>query len=103
MDGEPQLGFQYERELMEEEGEALNLLITYMADQQEVPTTFTAIDDYSNDDIELETSDYLDNTEIDILNAMFCETDDWTEEQIRFVLGNLVWKCTTAQKRKENR
>jgi len=102
MEGEPHLGTQTETEIIEEEGEALALLITYMADQQEVPTTFTAIDDYSDDDLELEMTDYLDNNEIDILNAMFIETDEWTEQQIIFVLENLVWKCTTAQQRRQD-
>jgi len=73
-------------ELLEEEGEALALLITYMADQQEVPTSFTAIDDYSDDDIELETAIYLSNAQIDKLNEAFIHTDEWTEEQLEYLL-----------------
>ena len=86
MDGEPQLGKQIERELHQDEGEGLALLITYMADQQEVPTTFSAIDEYSEEDIELTTSDYLCNNYIDMLNAMFMDNNDWTEEQLTFLI-----------------
>ncbi len=84
---EPQLGSQLEEEFFEEEGEGLGILITYMADQQEVPTTFTAIDDYSDEDIELQTSDYLCNNYIDMLNAMFMDNNDWTEEQLTFLIA----------------
>ena len=87
MEGEPQLGKQTERELHQDDGEGLALLITYMADQQEVPTTFTAIDEFSEEDIELKTSDYLDNKYIDMLNAMFMDNNDWTEEQLTFLIG----------------
>ncbi len=86
MDGEPQLGKQVERELHEEEGEGLAILITYMADQQEVPTTFSAIDEFGDEDIELQMSDYLDSNYIDMLNAMFMDNNDWTEEQLTFLI-----------------
>ncbi len=87
---EPQLGSQLEEEFFEEEGEGLGILITYMADQQEVPTTFTAIDDYSDEEIELQTSDYLCNNYIDSLNAMFMDNNDWTEEQLAFLIN--LWE-----------
>lgn len=90
MDGEPQLGKQIERELHEDEGEGLDILIAYMADQQEVPTTFTAIDEFSDEDIELKTCDYLDNKYIDSLNAMFMDNNDWTEEQLTFLIN--LWE-----------
>ena len=87
---EPQLGAQLEEEFYEDEGEGLELLITYMADQQEVPTTFTAIDEFSDEDIELKTCDYLDNKYIDSLNAMFMDNNDWTEEQLTFLIN--LWE-----------
>ena len=91
MVGEPQLGRQIEYNLIEEEdGEGLAILITYMADQQEVPTTFTAIDEFSDEDIELNTCDYLDNKYIDSLNAMFMDNNDWTEEQLTFLIN--LWE-----------
>ncbi len=94
MDNEPQLGKQIERELHQDEGEGLDILITYMADQQEVPTTFSAIDEYSEEDIELTTSDYLCNNYIDMLNAMFMDNNDWTEEQLTFLIN--LWEVLDA-------
>ncbi len=83
---EPQLGSLDESELIEDEGEGLAILITYMADQQEVPTTFSAIDEFGDEDIELQMSDYLDSNYIDMLNAMFMDNNDWTEEQLTFLI-----------------
>jgi len=90
MDGEPQLGKQTEFELVEDEGEGLDILITYMADQQEVPTTFNAEDEFNGEDIELNTCDYLDSKYIDSLNAMFMDNNDWTEEQLTFLIN--LWE-----------
>ena len=86
MDGEPQLGNMVETELMGKE-EGLEILIAYMEDQQEVPTTFTAIDDFTCEDIELQTKDYLSTSQIDMLNEMFTETDGWTEEQLEYLIN----------------
>ena len=72
---------------MQDDGEALAILIEYMADQQEVPTVFTAIDDYTEEDIALEVNDYLDNKQIDFLNDMFIETNEWTKQQIEYIIG----------------
>ncbi len=86
MDGEPHLGTVVETELMEDEGEGLAILITYMADQQEVPRTFIAIDDYSDESIELIINDYLDNSQIAILEGAFIHDSEWTETQLYFLI-----------------
>jgi len=87
MHDEPHLGNMTEHELMEDEGEALELLLTYMADQQEVPTSFYAIDDYSDEDIDLKTIDYLTDAQITNLKAAFELTDGWDEDSLRVILG----------------
>ena len=87
---EPQLGYLIEHELMEYNNEARDLILGQMADEQEVQETYTAIDDYSELDITLQTSDYFDNKEIDVLNAIFMEDNEWTETQLTYIVDNLV-------------
>lgn len=48
-----------ESELMEEPGEAQALFIQEMLDNQEVVETVYALDDYTEEDIELAMSDYF--------------------------------------------
>jgi len=86
---EPQLGSITEPELIQDEGEGLDLLIDDMVSNQEVPTTFYAIDDYTDEDIELQTSDYLDDAQIDMLNAMFMDSCMWDEDVLRYIIENL--------------
>ena len=86
---EPQLGTQVITELMEDDNEGIELLLEFMSDNQGVPTTFYAIDEFLDEDIELKTSDYLTSKQIDFLNALFIECDGWALEQIKAIL-----KCT---------
>lgn len=88
--GTPSLGTITELELMEEDGEGLNLLIEHMEENQECPETFTAIDDVSELEIELETSNYLNNAQIDELNEMFMADNEWTEDQLKYTIEKLA-------------
>jgi len=88
---EPELGkLPDEVTLHEEEGEALISLIEYMENAQEVPETFHITDDVSGDQIELNVSSYLPNKQIDMLNAMFIDNNDWTEQQLTFLIN--LWE-----------
>jgi len=86
MEGEPHLGKQTECELVEDEGEGLEILLTYMVDNQECPETFNAEDEFNGEDIELQTSTYLTNDQIDMLNDMFMVTSEWDEDMLRFLI-----------------
>jgi len=86
MAGEPHLGTMNECELIEDDGEALGLLIEYMVEGQSCNETFTVIDDYTDEVLTLNTSDYLDNRDIDMLNEMFIASDDWDEDMITFLI-----------------
>lgn len=77
------------RELIGTDEEALDILIEHMEYMQECPEVFSAIDDYTDDEIELKTSDYLSDKQIDLLNDLFIASNEWTEEQIRLVLEDV--------------
>ncbi len=89
MEGEPQLGTQEETELMEEDGEALGNLLQTLEDDQECPDTFIVIDDNTEEDIQLTTSDYITGEQIDMLNEMFMADNNWDIVQIEFMLDQL--------------
>ena len=86
MDGEPQLGTITETELMGEKEEAILALCDYIEDNQELPEVFTVIDDITDEDIELEVKDYLSDHQIDTVNALLMEDNEWTAHQIKIII-----------------
>ena len=91
---EPQLGTISDTELFEGyDGEARTIAFKQMEDEQELQGTYAFIDDNTDQDSEFLVTDYFDNKEIDILNALFMEDNEWTERQLEYILDNLVFKC----------
>ena len=86
---EPQLGSITDTELIAEQDEGMSALLDYLEDNQECPEIFTVIDDYADEDIELQTSDFLSSKQIDMLNDMFMADNDWDKIQIEYILDNL--------------
>ncbi|RLF43962.1 MAG: hypothetical protein DRN17_05355 [Thermoplasmata archaeon] len=62
MDGEPHLGYQVESELIVDREEVIALIADEVADTGFVPSIVQGCDDYSEEDIEIETSDWVDDT-----------------------------------------
>jgi len=82
---EPQLGYLTEHELFEEVGEGRQLIIVDMVYNQEVPVSIGIHDDVTNEEIELFTSNYFTDKEIEIINKLF-EGIEWTEVQLIHIL-----------------
>ena len=59
MPGEPQLGYVYEPELMYDLQEIKDAVIKHIEDENEVPRYVYFIDDFTEEDIEIEVSEYL--------------------------------------------
>ena len=60
MQGEPQLGYQYESELMYEDSEIHDAVEQFIKDEGYFPDYLYFIDDYTEEEIEIDTSDYVD-------------------------------------------
>ena len=76
-----------EVELVENPGEGLDILMNYMEEYQECPETFPAFDDVTGEeDIELKTSNYLTDKQIDMYNDMFIECDNWEYQHLKYLL-----------------
>ena len=86
MDGEPQLGTITETELMGEREEAIDALCEYIEDNQELPEVFTVIDDITEFEIDLRVKDYLSNHQINTINELLMEDNEWTTHQIKVII-----------------
>ena len=75
-----------ETELICDDDEARDAFFELFEANQACEDVCTVIDDYTDEDIELNLTDYFDNTEIDRLNEAFMEYDDWTERQLRILV-----------------
>jgi hypothetical protein len=73
MPGEPHLGYVTECELIYDKEEAYELLADAIEDSGEVPMYVYGVDDYSEEDIELDVLEFMDKDSIS-------ELSDWLEE-----------------------
>lgn len=82
MDGEPQLGYMYESELIADDEEIADILVDKIIDdglsctmEHSEHKTVTTYDDYSEEEIEIDTADFLD------IKALEGWYDSMTEEE----------------------
>jgi len=74
LSGEPHLGSVEETELMCDEEEVYYLIAEIIQDEGIVPSVVSGIDDYTEEDIEVEVNDWIDDSVVDKLN-------EWIEEK----------------------
>lgn len=81
MDGEPHLGKVTECELMGDD--AIDYIVDYIMEMDEVPDIVVTIDDYSDEDIDLEVADFIDIEAVrDYVDLCEQEGRDLVREQV---------------------
>jgi predicted house-cleaning noncanonical NTP pyrophosphatase (MazG superfamily) len=76
MPGEPHLGHVTECELIADQSEVLDLIAEAIEDSGEFPICVYGIDDYSDEQIELEVNDWVDDTLIEEMNQWLEDRGD---------------------------
>ncbi len=76
MPGEPALGKMTECELMIDREEVIEILADDMVTDGYIGPCFRGMDDYSEEDIEIETSEWLSDKDVSSLNEWMEELDE---------------------------
>jgi hypothetical protein len=80
-----------DRELIQStDTEARDLIIDNIISGGEVKPIYYAVDDITDDYIELDIDDYFDEHELDIIEDMMYCCSGWTEHQVRYILDRFT-------------
>ena len=98
MEGEPHLGTMEECELTVENEEVWILVTDEAFDCGFVPSTVTGIDDYTDEDIELDVSEYVDDDARDMANEyLACVEKPNRTKLYNIVTGKNKFGCSEEQ------
>jgi len=96
-DNEP-IGVITEHEIFESyDGEIRDAFIFDFIENQELLDSITMIDSIMENEESIDICNYFSSHEIDLLNEMFMECDEWTENQVKYILNRF-----TPNKEEEN-
>lgn len=97
MSGEPHLGSIPESDLIEADGEAEDLFLQNTVDNGYVERYFTAIDDRSDMDIELDITDYIGSSTLHLFENVIDNLSE--DEELSYIKANSFYLACLKAKR----